>query len=290
MRSVVMLAVVAALASAWIAAPVVESAGAGGSVPPPARAGDEAWDAGWRDVEGTLVVVDRATGRTWRHDAERAAARFSPCSTFKIPHTLIGLELGLLEGPETTFRFDPQRFPRGPQQSDARWRTLARDHDLRSAMRESVVWYYRMLAPQIGAARMSEWLARFEYGNRDISSGIDAFWLEGSLLVSADEQLRFLERLHDGAWGSPRSLAVLREILEVERGPDWRLLAKTGLGRTPQGRPLGWWVGWVERPAGPLFFAANLEADDWATVQEARVRLVRETLGDLGLVQLASGP
>lgn len=262
-----------------------------GDTPAPTAAGAEAGPGAqpdpspdWSGLEGTLVIHDRASGRFWRDEPDRAGERFSPCSTFKIPHALIGLELGLLEGPETTFRFDRARWKREPHHSDARWRTLARDHDLRSAMRESVVWYFQTLAPQIGETRMREWLDRFEYGNRDLSSGIDTFWLGASLAVSADEQLRLLERLHDGELGSARSLAVLREILELDAGPGWRLFAKTGLGQTAGGRPLGWWVGWIEREAGPVFFAANVEGDEWDAVRDARVRVVRETLGLLGLL------
>ena len=35
---------------------------------------------------------------------------------------------------------------------------------------------------------------------------------------------------------------------------DWILRAKTGW----QG-PNGWWVGWVERIEGPVFFALNID-------------------------------
>jgi beta-lactamase class D len=42
-----------------------------------------------------------------------------------------------------------------------------------------------------------------------------------------------------------------------EAGRDWILRAKTGW--TGQ---LGWWVGWVEWPAGPVFFALNIDTPD----------------------------
>ena len=40
----------------------------------------------------------------------------------------------------------------------------------------------------------------------------------------------------------------------VEAGRNWILRAKTGW----EGR-MGWWVGWVEWPTGPVFFALNID-------------------------------
>ena len=40
----------------------------------------------------------------------------------------------------------------------------------------------------------------------------------------------------------------------TEAGRDWILRAKTGWS----GR-MGWWVGWVEWPTGPVFFALNID-------------------------------
>ena len=39
-----------------------------------------------------------------------------------------------------------------------------------------------------------------------------------------------------------------------EADHDWILRAKTGW----EGR-YGWWVGWVEWPQGPVFFALNID-------------------------------
>ena len=39
-------------------------------------------------------------------------------------------------------------------------------------------------------------LAHLDYGNRTIGARVDDFWLDGSLRVSAHEQIDFLERLY----------------------------------------------------------------------------------------------
>ena len=51
---------------------------------------------------------------------------------------------------------------------------------------------------------------------------------------------------------------LVKDIMIVEAGRDWILRAKTGWqARSEPG--LGWWVGWVERSDGPVFFALNID-------------------------------
>jgi len=73
-----------------------------------------------------------------------------------------------------------------------------RDHTLRSAIKYSVVWYYSELAKRVGESRMKEWVTKLGYGNKDISGGIGRFWLRSSLLISADEQIEFLNQSRRG--------------------------------------------------------------------------------------------
>src|SRR5690606_19074699 len=142
------------------------------------------------DVQGTFVLLDLQTGERVVHDAERARTGFIPASTFKIPNTLIALETGVASGAEFFLAWDSVAAPREDWWPDA-W---ARDNTLRTALPASVVWFYQELARRIGAERMHEYLERFGYGNRDISGGIDQFWLTGGLRISAEEQVDFLRR------------------------------------------------------------------------------------------------
>ncbi len=50
-----------------------------------------------------------------------------------------------------------------------------------------MVAIYRHMATNIGKEKMQSYLSQFSYGNQDISSGIDNFWLNGSLQISALE-------------------------------------------------------------------------------------------------------
>jgi beta-lactamase class D len=128
--------------------------------------------ANFPGLRSAVVLRDVAGGRTVRHGASLARARTSPCSTFKIPNSVIGLETGVVPDASFVLRWDGVRRPR------AEWN---RDHDLRSAMKHSVVWYYQELARRVGPERMRHWVSALHYGNEDTSGGLDRFWLGSSL-------------------------------------------------------------------------------------------------------------
>ncbi|HVO11124.1 MAG TPA: penicillin-binding transpeptidase domain-containing protein [Vicinamibacteria bacterium] len=202
-----------------------------------------------------FVMRDVAAGRTVRHDPALAATRLSPCSTFKIPNSLIGLETGVIPDPSFVLPWD------GKRREVEAWN---RDHDLRSAIRDSVVWYYQELARRVGPRRMQRFVHAFGYGNQDTSGGVDRFWLGSTLRISADEQVEFLARLHRGELPgvSARSLAIVKEILVQDPpGPGLVYRGKTGSCSDPGAPPHGWWVGSVERDSRLVVFAALIEGD-----------------------------
>jgi len=235
--------------------------------------------------EGCFVLHDSATGDRLRHNPDRCALPLSPCSTFKIPNTLIGLELGVLADADHVIPWDPVQDPKQDWWSGPVLGEWPRDHDLRSAMKNSVVWYYREVARRIRAERMKKHLARIGYGNEDISGGIDRFWLGSSLKITADEQVAFLRRLRDRRLGyAERSTAIVETVIERERGPGYVLRGKTGGGKLDNGRRIGWLVGWVERGDRVFTFALNLEADSFDQIWTARVELPRKILTALGIL------
>lgn len=202
----------------------------------------------------TLLVLDPATGARLVAGDGSPAARSSPCSTFKVFHSLVGLETGLLKDLDHPYAWDGVKRERAED---------SRDHTLRTAIRDSVLWYYQRLARELGEAREKEFLAKAGYGNQDPSSGLTSFWVEGSLQVSPEEQVAFLARLAApaaAAEGAPpfsaRSVRLLREGLHLRHTPRGDLYGKTG---TASAGKLGWFVGWVEQGAQRRVFALRLE-------------------------------
>lgn len=222
------------------------------------------------DAQGTIVVVDgRAENRpVWVHDPERARQRFSPASTYKIPHTLFALDAGVVSDEFQVFEWDSVE------------RTFAghnRDQDLRSAMRVSALWVYQQFAIEIGEDEARKYLEKIEYGNADPTSGEGIYWVNGSLAISAHEQISFLERLYRNELPfETEHQRLVKDLLIVEAGRDWILRAKTGWDGQ-----MGWWVGWVEWPSGPVFFALNIDTPNRMGDLAKREQIGRAILGSI---------
>jgi beta-lactamase class D len=220
-------------------------------------------------VEGTIVVADERTegGASGIYDGARARKRFSPASTFKIPHTLFALDAGAVRDEFQVFPWDGTK----------RWlEAWNHDQDLRSAMRNSTVWVYQKFAREIGIEREGLYLRKINYGNAD-PSGADPFWVDGNLRISAQEQITLLRRLYRNELPfRVEHQRLLKDILIVEAGRDWILRAKTGWSGT-----VGWWVGWVEWPTGPVFFALNIDTPKKLDDLPKRESVVRAILSSI---------
>ncbi|MFO0582452.1 MAG: penicillin-binding transpeptidase domain-containing protein [Anaeromyxobacter sp.] len=225
--------------------------------------------------DGCLVVQEAGAPAPLARLGAACAERVSPCSTFKIPNALIGLETGVVTGADTLFAWDGAKRPR---------EELNRDHTLASAMRASVVWYFQELARKVGAERMKAAVASIPYGNADTSAGVDTFWLGSSLLISADEQVAFLDRLRRSDLPfSPRAQQTVREILVQEGVTSGIYRGKTGsCDATATAPPTGWWVGWMERGGKATTFAMLIRGQG-ARGTEAR-RLAELELARLGVL------
>lgn len=232
------------------------------------------------------MLLDPQLQRTVRYNPERSRTGFLPASTFKIPNSLITLETGVVPGVEFTLPWDSTRTPR-----QAWWPAAwSGSNNLRSAFQNSVVWYYQELARRIGPERMRAYLAQFQYGNQDISGGIDRFWLTGGLRISPEEQTRFLQRFYTGQLGvSPGSTEIVKDILVLEETPEYRLSGKTGTAELSEGREVAWLVGYVERQGRVYYYALNLEGEGSVVWDRGRrVTVTKEILRELGVLP-ASG-
>lgn len=223
---------------------------------------------------GTFVLLDPKTGGLVGHDVTRAARRFIPASTFKIPNTLIGLETGAVKSVDEVLPYGgkPQMFPE--------WE---KDMGLREALPISAVPIYKELARRVGLPRMREWLEKLDYGNRETGDKVDQFWLVGPLEISAIEQVKFLTRLAAGDLpADPKNIFAVAEITILEKTPDATLHAKTGwcIDSEPH---IGWWVGWVERDGVAYPFALNMDMPEGID-PKVRLEIGRACLRELGVL------
>ena len=149
---------------------------------------------------------------------------------------------------------------------------------------------YQEVARRIGKARMREWLERLGYGNRDIHGGIDLFWLQGSLRISAYEQVGLLHRLAEGRLpATQRSQLLVRHALVAEKARGYTLFAKTGNSGHAKD-PVAWWVGWVERQGRPVAYFAMNYTPGPSTRFDERFAIGRAILAEAGVLPSGSLP
>ena len=254
-------------------------------------------NAGAQAPVSSCVVIQKATEPSaWRSDAKACATRLSPASTFKIPHALVALETGVIQ-PDTIERWDGTRHPDQPE-----W---DKDHTVLSAMRPSVLWFFQRIAPRIGAARMHEWLTTMRYGNADSSGEITAYWINGVLRVSPDEQVQFLRQFYAGTLPiAAERQRLVREALVQRRGtvqnargihnlegtwPDTvSLNSKTGLTRTANNQGVSWLVGSLTVAGESHVFASAVWRNDDAVDGLDATRLAVRTFIERGLLRPAA--
>ncbi len=198
-------------------------------------------------VSGSFVLFDRNKNEWSIYNEKDSQKRVSPCSTFKILNSLIGLETGVVQDENTLFKWDGIRY-----QIPA-WNG---DHTLASAFSASVVWYYQRLASGVGKERMQRFLDETHYGNANLSGGLTTFWLDSSLRISPLEQVLFLREFYASELPfSPKNIDTVKRIMVLARGNGSVLSGKTGFA----GGHLAWFVGYLETDDNVLFFATKVE-------------------------------
>ena len=193
--------------------------------------------------------------------------RYPPCSTFKIPLSLMGFDSGILIdeiNPVWSFK-----------QGYVDWRDAwKRDQTPKSWMKESCVWYSQVLTKELGMEKFQDYVTKFDYGNKDLSvnkgqnNALTNAWLSSSLQTSSLEQVAFLQRMLDGKLHvKPYAVEMTKNILFVEELKDgWKLYGKTGMGGVfsidgTKDTDLyhGWFIGWIEKGDRRIIFSNHIE-------------------------------
>lgn len=226
-------------------------------------------------LDGTFVLYDVAGGTFIGYNKDRSLTRFIPASTFKIPNSLIGLSVGAVKSVDEVL---PYRHT--PKPLSKAWE---KDMGLREAIAISNVLIYQELARRIGLDRMRDNILKIGYGNNEIGSSLDTFWLSGPLMISAVEQTRFLGKLAQGALSFPADAQKsVRDITCIDSGPNWTLHAKTGWQNWPN-PGVGWWVGWVQKEDHVYAFALNIDIQNESDGPK-RIDLGKASLKVLGII------
>jgi len=206
-------------------------------------------------ISGTIVFIDLSSDKEIVYNSQLANARTTPCSTFKIWNTLIGVENNLINSENDLFyKWD------GEVRAIADWN---KNLTLKEAFQFSCVPAYQILAIKTGSSNMQKWINKIGYGDRNISAGIDIFWLsrpnKKSIKISPKEQALLIKKLvNDQLEFTDKSKQILKTVMLYKQTEQSTLYGKTGSGQNIDDitdNNIGWYVGYVINKNGNYSFS-----------------------------------
>jgi beta-lactamase class D len=242
-------------------------------------------------AEERFLLIDGTSGKTLLELGSQLDERLSPCSTFKIPLSLMGYDAGILEDEYNPVWF----FQEGYDDFLDTWKT---PQSPQSWMQHSCIWYSKLLSCHLGLTRMQTYLAAFAYGNQDLSWGIvqpgeiDPAWLPSApLKISPKEQVEFIRSMLQHKLGITRDAThKTKALLFKEDLPQGgKLFGKTGgsgLSQCPGQH--AWFVGWLER--GEHVFPFAYVIIDQTIALDQRIPRVKQLIAEADLKNLLFVP
>lgn len=215
----------------------------------------------FQEYNGSFVLLDLNKEQYHIYNEKLSKERVSPCSTFKIVCSLIGLEAGILQDENTKMSWDGTIYP---------YEQWNQDQSLDSAFTYSVNWYFEKLLLKLKKEDLEKYISQLEYGNQNISGKKD-FWNESTLKISPIEQVELLRKLYLYELPFANSnVDTVKSIMKVLEQDSIVLSGKTGTGIIDNKSINGWFVGYLEKDRQVYIFATNIRGKDNADGKNAR--------------------
>lgn len=172
---------------------------------------------------------------------------YTASSTFKVPLSVMAFDSKVLKDENEILKWDGKKDIR---------EVANKDHNAKTWMSDSIVWFSQRLTPKIGKAKMQSYLDKFQYGNRDLSGGLTEAWhvspsKGGTLTITGYEQIEFMKKLwRDQLPASKRSMQITRDLTYLETSPNgYELHGKTGSNYfdTEKKVRLGWFISHIHK-------------------------------------------
>jgi beta-lactamase class D len=246
-------------------------------------------------VDACFIFYDKQEQKELvTHNSAQCEEFLSTTDTFQIPLALMGFEESVLETAEKPVIDYRKGYPDWVEI----WK---RPHNPTSWMQESVLWYSQLIASQLGMPKIQEYLAKFDYGNQDMSGtpgqddGLTKAWFSSSLKITGKQQLEFLDKLssHKLPVGVYSMLETKKLLYEDTFPSGWSIYAKAGSGflqdekgNLDQDKQLGWYIGWIGKGDEKYIFVINIKdkqkfdkSAGWRAQQ-----IMKNILDDMGMV------
>lgn len=230
-----------------------------------------------KNVDGSFTLLDNTDGSIMVYNMALDTMRQLPASTFKIVNALIALQTGIAPNDSFSIAWDAVK-------RRAEWDQTM---NMRQAFKVSNVPYFQQLAKRIGRDTMQRWIDSLGYGNKNIGTVIDSFWLNNSLKISPDEQLGLMKHLYFDQLPFRKSvMETVRSMMVQEENTLYKLSYKTGWGFDEQKNNIGWMVGWIEENKHVYFFVTLVKSPNPDIDMTAvRLAITKDILKDLGFLE-----
>ena len=206
---------------------------------------------------GCAVIYNVKKNEFNFYNKEMCEIQTTPCSTFKIISTLMGLQNDVIDSENSKMGYSGTYYPVADWNSDV---------TLKEAFQSSCIWYYRKVIDKVGKESVQEQLDDLTYGNCDISDwegsnanslpDLNGFWLESSLKISPTEQVNVLSSIFEGKTNySAEDIDILKHIMKADNNEGIELYGKTGAGVHNN----SWYVGFFEINEEVNYFAIHLD-------------------------------
>ena len=207
------------------------------------------------DYNGCFALYDKGNDKWYIYNQDKALCRTSPDSTYKIYDAVMALEHGIITSDNSFMRWDGSSYP-----FDA-WNTSPDTsicHDRICRLVFLTLWM------QLWTTQMRKiFSVLIEYGNQNINSAQNCYWLESSLTISPVEQVELLCHLKNNDWKlSKTNVDTVIESMFIANSDGKSLYGKTGTGRVDDMNINGWFVGFITSNDNDYFFATNISLSE----------------------------
>lgn len=199
-------------------------------------------------VKGSCIVFNQAKNKYYYSDTTKINHIHTPNSTFNFYAGLIGLESGVIKNYESLNGDD----------------TLTNDK-LIKALKSQNPDFFSVTTRRIKQDRLQNWLSLLNYGNRDISGGIETFWKDNSLKISTKQQFDLLKKLY--YYNLPFSfenIRLVKSTFHLTKLVNKNVYTYKVTG-SQNGKQHAWFIGYVEFLNNTYMFVQSLESNQLAT-------------------------
>ncbi len=204
-------------------------------------------------VVGSFALLENGTGKfTIANLSHYKDTASSPLSSFFILPSLIALDKGIIN------------------QNQASWVSM------------DSIPYYQKIITQLGRQEILKAIDSIKYGKGVVSANMNEFWKDGSLKITADEQLGLIKRAYFKELPfQKRSQEIFKKMMVKEDNSNYKLSYLTASDSTTNNT---WVIGYEEENTHIYFFVLHTTSKT-ATATNNSVALLKKILLQQGFLQ-----